>query len=145
MLTIADLELAFSSYFEEMDRCVACRCYLALLHMLVTLPDVCAALQSTSGEAGDGGPYERWCKENFAATSISGHDRYPLRCALLHQGRSAPKHGRYVTYSCVQPSPPGDIVHRFSSSDRNLTLDVSVLTHETRAAIQSCFAKLQLS
>jgi hypothetical protein len=53
-LTVADLEAAFKTYVDEMDRCVAATCYWALLHVVVALPDVCAALESADGEAGNG-------------------------------------------------------------------------------------------
>src|SRR5262249_48212310 len=39
-----ELERAFALYFDEIARCRASGLYLALLHLLVALPDVCAAL-----------------------------------------------------------------------------------------------------
>jgi hypothetical protein len=142
---VADLERAFATYFEEMDRCVKCKCYWALLHMVVALPDLCAALQSQSGDAGDGGPYRAWCKGNFTSRYLSPEDRYGIRCALLHQGRTTLTRGSYVSYSFVQPSPSGSVVHNWvTPTERNITLDVGEMARETKAAMKTWFAKLQL-
>jgi len=143
--TVADLERAFRTYFEEMDRCAKFKCFWALLHMAVALPDVCAALQSNSGEAGDGGPYRAWCKDNFAGHFLSPNDRYGIRCALLHQGRTTPTGGGYGSYSFVQPSPSGSIVHNWvTPRERNITLDVGEMAQDTRAAMRTWFAKIQI-
>jgi hypothetical protein len=144
-LTIADLEAAFTTYFEEMARCEQSKCYWALLHMLVALPDICAALQSASGDAGDGGPYRAWCKDNFAGSYLSPDDRYGIRCALLHQGRTTAPGGRYLSYSFVQPSASGSVVHNWvTPGDRNITLDVGEMARDTKAAMRSWFQRLQL-
>jgi hypothetical protein len=38
-MTAADLERAFKTYFDEIGRCTASKCYWALLHLVVVLPD----------------------------------------------------------------------------------------------------------
>jgi hypothetical protein len=44
MLTLADLEQAFKVHFDEMEKCEDKKCYWALLHLVVILPDICGAL-----------------------------------------------------------------------------------------------------
>src|SRR5262245_24113040 len=104
-VTIAELEQAFKTYFDEMERCERAKCYWALLHIVVALPDICAALESKTGDAGKGGPYRAWCNQNFSGRYLSGENRYDIRCALLHQGRTIPSEGcgRYTSYSFIQP------------------------------------------
>jgi len=146
-LTVADLESAFKTYLEEMERCERAKCYWALLHMLVALPDICAALQTVSGEAGDGGAYRAWCKNNFSGQHfLSAEDRYAIRCAILQQGRTTPPPGgRYLSYSFVQPLTSGSAVHNWvTPGERNMTLDVGEMSRDTRAAMRSWFQKLQL-
>lgn len=144
-LTTADLERGFKTYFEEMDRCREAKCYWALLHVVVMLPDVCAALESESGEAGGGGPYIAWSKANFTGHYLSAADRYEIRCALLHQGRTTVDAGRFASYSFVQPSASGEVAHNWvTPEDRNITLDVGEMARDTTAAIRSWFEKLQL-
>jgi hypothetical protein len=143
--TEADLESAFRTYFEEIERCKKHKCYWALLHMIVTLPDICAALQSDSGDAGNGGPYRAWCKDNFVGNYLTPEDRYGIRCALLHQGRTIPTGGRYASYSFVQPSPSGEIAHNLvTPGERNMTLDVGEMARDTEAAMLTWFKRLQL-
>src|ERR1700730_8909927 len=135
-LTMADLESAFATYFDEMDRCQRYKCYWALLHMVVALPDICSALQSANGDAGSGGPYRAWCKENFVGKFLSPDDRYGIRCALLHQGRTTPAGGSYHSYSFVQPDPSGGEAHNWvTPEERNMTLDVGAMARDTRTAM----------
>jgi len=58
---IADLDSAFSLYFDEISHCRAAGNYLALLHLLVSLPDVCAALQDDNGRTSNV-RYQAWCR-----------------------------------------------------------------------------------
>src|SRR5262245_25330725 len=142
--TEADLENAFRAYFDEMDRCKKHKCYWALLHIVVALPDICAALQSNTGDAGDGGPYRAWCKNNFSRSYLSSEDRYQIRCALLHQGRTIPRGGRYRSYSFVQPSPSGEIAHNLvTPGEGNMTLDVGEMARDTKTAMVTWFKRLQ--
>src|SRR5262245_34573615 len=143
-LTVAELETAFKTYFDEMDRCETLKCYWALLHMIVALPDICAALESKTGDAGNGGLYRAWCKQNFRKGALSGEDRYLIRCALLHQGRTIPAAGRgsYASYSFIQPGPSGATAHNWVSDGRNITLDVGEMARDTRTAMKTWFDKL---
>jgi hypothetical protein len=51
-----DLDRAFALYFSEMERCVSAGCYFALLHVILALPDVCAALETPDART-DGDRY----------------------------------------------------------------------------------------
>lgn len=59
--------------------------WYAALFVCLTLPDICAALESgtTSGSR-----YAEWFEKNLPQYMgfLSGNDCYALRCALLHQG-----------------------------------------------------------
>jgi len=93
MKTAAELESGFGLYFKELAECEKQNCWWALLHVLVALPDICAAMD---GRPQGGQRYIDWCLENFTANPImSPGDRYQMRCSLLHEGRSSPK-------SCVE-------------------------------------------
>ena len=86
----AELERAFALYFAELARCRAAGCYLALLHLLVALPDVCATLEDDNGRTSND-RYRDWCARYFNAdVKFTAADRYALRCALLHQGKTTP-------------------------------------------------------
>ena len=49
--TVARLESAFHVYFDEIERCRRAEAYWALLYVLVSLPDICGALESENGWA----------------------------------------------------------------------------------------------
>jgi len=141
-----DLEKEFATYFEELERCKKGHCYWALLHLLVILPDICAALETDDGEAGNGGPYRKWCKRHFDRNrKFTPEDRYAVRCMLLHQGRTVTGKGQYESYSFV---PTGDNLHLRTQDfgpgqGINVTLVVSRMAEETVQAIRSWFAALQ--
>jgi len=46
MRTIEQLRNDFALYIEEIQRCENAKCYWALLHVLLALPDVCASLET---------------------------------------------------------------------------------------------------
>ena len=143
-----DLEKAFATYFEEIERCEKGKCYWALLHLLVVLPDICAALESENGKADDA-RYRGWCKRYFGRDNqFTSEDRYFLRCALLHQGRTVTERGQYSGYSFSQPTPIGTVPHRvadrFAPEQKPIfRLDVGRMTVETVEAIHTWFTDLQ--
>jgi hypothetical protein len=117
MLTPQELTNAFTVYFAEMDACNAAGCHLALLHLVVVLPDICAALESRDNRAHPNN-YTKWCAECLAGSAVSSVELWEMRCALLHQGTTetdSRKRGRYRSYSFMPPS--GDDVHQRLSTD----------------------------
>ena len=134
-----DLDQAFLLYFEEMERCVRAGHYFALLHIIVALPDVCAALEDLAAPVGQ--RYETWCGRYFRHDLLSPVELYDLRCRFLHQGQAVGRRGRYKTYSF--PVYPGTFVHRAVPSEDNLTLDPSRLAFEMKQAVETWFADLR--
>ncbi len=145
MPSVADLEDAFRVYFDEIGRCKAARCGWALLHLVVVLPDVCAALESSDGET-TSHRYRDWCVRYLPQTVLLPEDRYEMRCVLLHQGRTLPTRGRYASFSFVQPGAAlGNVHQAVVPEDRNITLDVHQMADEMANAIRKWFADLQTS
>jgi hypothetical protein len=138
-LTADDFERAFSLYFKEMDRCAAMGYYWALLHVLLALPDVCAALESPEAKVGD--RYKGWCRQYLNSPSLTPEEFYELRCALLHQGQALGSEGRYGTFSFAVAE--GVSVHRLVvESEKNITLDPRQMVSEMKSAIRRWFADL---
>jgi hypothetical protein len=135
------LAQAFTTYFDEIDRCLATKCYWSLLHLLVVIPAVCAALETPNGEAG-GSEYKNWCRRYFDKdTRFTASDGYAIRVALVHQGRTTADEGQYRSYSFVWP-PEQDVhltVRELSPGQQNLTVDVEQLANETRRAMEVWF------
>lgn len=97
-ITRAQLEQAFEVYLGEMACCDTAKCYWALLHLVIIMPDICAALESTRGEAKPK-YYMDWCRRYLASPSISPKEWYEIRNLILHQGRTKKLKGRYAGYS----------------------------------------------
>jgi len=139
---MADLSQHFKTYFDEIDRCLTRECYWSLVHLLVVLPAVCAALETPGGDAGQN-EYTNWCRRYFERNpKFTSADRYAIRVALVHQGRTTvDEGGQYRSYSFVPPT--GQDVHltirEFSPGHKNLTVDVARLADETKRAMETWF------
>lgn len=141
MLTRPALEQTFKVYFDEMKRCIDGKCYWALLHIVLVLPDVCAAMETDNGDAATP-KYLNWCKRYLADKKIKAEDWYRMRCVILHQGRTLDKKCKYSAFSFSQPNEDGSIVHRCVKEDpqgKILELDVGKMADEVCAAINKWF------
>jgi hypothetical protein len=149
MKKIEQLKNDFSLYFQEIDRCEHAKCYWALLHMLLTLPDVCASLEAGNEKVGD--RYVRWCKAYFPNNpAISASDRYQMRNALLHHGSTTADnlgkdhHTQYFHFSYVDPDTSNVTIHgRTDQGDNVLNVHVLQLSAETKEALDRWFITLQ--
>jgi hypothetical protein len=94
MRTVPELKAAFAVYFDEMDRCEGAATFWALLHIVLVLPDICAALErAPSDPVGD--RYVGWCAANFLPNPVlTTGDRFQLRNAVrpLSQSGCSPWH-----------------------------------------------------
>jgi hypothetical protein len=89
MPTVDALEKAFGVYFAEIERCRREGTYWALLHILVSLPDICGALESENGHA-TGDKHIAWCRSYCPcpAEILEAEDYREIRNIVLHQGRT---------------------------------------------------------
>lgn len=145
MPTQINLENAFKVYFDEIDRCVNGKCYWALLHLVIVLPDICGALESENGEA-TSKRYKTWAERYLADHVISADEWYEIRCVVLHQGQTLGKQGRYRAYSFSQPNPREGVAHRLIAKRGNiqdLHLDVGELAKQITAALHKWFSDLE--
>src|SRR2546422_951360 len=112
MRTVEQLRNDFALYVGEIERCEGTRCHWALLHVLLSLPDVCASLEAdpASADSEVGERYVDWCTKHLPQSpAVSGADRYQMRNALLHAGSTTPQnrgkkhHTGYAHFSYVDP------------------------------------------
>ena len=142
------LEKAFKAYFETMELCVKGRAYWALLHVLVVIPDICAAMEHADGEAKEG-RYRNWCKRYLSDPRMKPEDWYRLRCLVLHQGRTRDHRGK-SQYDCFrfghlrEETISNMHLKVESGPDRRLIhLDVSALWKEVRRAVDDWFVYIE--
>ena len=140
MPTVPELEQAFQVYFGEIERCRTNDCHWALLHVLVSLPDICAALESENGWATET-KYVDWCHRYCSSGVVTPEDYRDIRNLVLHQGRTRTTAGRY--YKFTKPTEGGNRAHRVVYGSDVVVLDVSELAKEMVGSIRTWFADLQ--
>jgi hypothetical protein len=146
MKTAQQLEEAFGVYFDEMARCDSAGCYWALLHLLVSMPDVCAALE-VGHLSPVGQRYMDWCVANFPSDPrLTPADRYQMRNRVLHEGSTltTQPHSQYTSISFVDPASTNEHVHLLVSGDgNNLAVNIKDLADDTRMAMRKWFAVIE--
>jgi hypothetical protein len=112
------------------------------LHLVVVLPDICSALESTNGET-HGNLYKNWCDAYLSDPALSGVDWYEMRKGILHQGTTVAKKGKYGSFSYGQPTSSGGTVHRITfhgpSGKEHIQVDVGQLNREMLIAVRKWF------
>jgi hypothetical protein len=73
---------------DEIEKALAAGVYYLALMTALSLPDVCAALESPNG-ATNGAKYKAWYGVWMAPSypEMTAEDIYGLRCGIVHQGR----------------------------------------------------------
>lgn len=153
MRTNQQLRSDFALYLEEIERCLAAKCYWALLHVLLALPDVCASLEADQASASPkvGDRYVDWCDTYLpVGSAVSGADRYQMRNALLHSGSTTAQNlGKthqtsYTHFSFVDPDTFDVSVHDTTNPNRTvLNVHVVKMAAETKQALESWVNALQ--
>ncbi len=148
-MTVQELKDAFSIYFNEIDRCEQAKCYWALLHILLAIPDICASLDDKYREVGDG--YVYWCDAYIPkSTNISSSDRYQMRNSLFHSGSSSVKNkgkkhqSSYFHFSFIDPDSFDVSMHdTIDASSKILNVHIKVMVEEIKQALENWFYALQ--
>jgi len=143
-MTKGDLRYRFSIYAEETGRCKKSGCYWSLLHLLVSIPDVCSALEVEDRADRDkniGERYKSWCWKYLATAEFDGLDWWDARNAVLHQDLGVQRESaRYRGYVF---SPPGGPGHKLiDPASMKLRLDVWSLANEMMVALERWFDAL---
>lgn len=153
MRTIEQLRMDFTLYFNEIERCETAKCYWALLHVLLALPDICTSMETDPKilKKGVGDRYVEWCSAYLPKNPvISAADRYQMRNALLHSGSTTAQnlykkhHTCYTHFSFLDPETFDITVHCTTNQSRNiLNVHASAMAAETKEAIENWFKSLQ--
>jgi hypothetical protein len=74
---------------DEIMNCLKAQLWYAALVLILTLPDICAALETSDGQSKPD-RYQAWCEKWLLANKyplVSAKDLYFLRCGVAHQGK----------------------------------------------------------
>jgi len=99
--------------------------YYLSLYVALTIPDMCAALDSADGNTSRI-EYAKWFDKHVAPKykgSLSGEECYQFRCSLLHQGKLQPRKGRYSRLIFIEPGTTPVVTHNLVLNDV-LNIDV---------------------
>ena len=75
---------------NEIQKALQHKLYFLALSSTLTLPDICAALESDNNKT-TGKKYKQWYNTyayGKCSSFLDGHSCYKFRCSLLHQGSS---------------------------------------------------------
>ena len=126
---------------NEIDRAIDAELYFAALALCLTLPDICAALESPNGES-NGNKYKNWYSENLQDKypNITPADIWSLRCGVSHQGRFGNPQMQYGRVLFTIPNPQGNVFHNNILNDA-LNLDAVIFCRDVMAAVRGWFAE----
>jgi hypothetical protein len=119
---------------REIERALDAQLYYPAVVMTLTLPDICAALESPDGKT-SGQKYKDWYNRYLAEVSpgMTDVDCYSLRCGVVHQGRVGHPNLRYsrIVFSLPQSAFRGSLVSGFNagSDEVFLMLDAEQFCH----------------
>ncbi len=132
VLTRRQLTAPLQIYFDEIEKCFWAGCYWALLHLIVVLPDVCAALESENGMA-SGIAYKRWCARYTHQSALSPEEWYDIRCAILHEGRTRGRREEKL-YRFIECDPTKKL-HRTGDA-KTMSFETYALAQEMSLAVR---------
>lgn len=110
--------------------------FLALSGTLM-IPDICAALESPTGETRRS-LYEKWFDENVAPAydppRLTGADCYQFRCGALHQGRLEGDKGQLKRLLFIERSPV--TIHMTTFNGGALLIDIPLFIEDVANGVE---------
>jgi hypothetical protein len=129
----------FDDILQQAEAALRARLYLPALFTTLTLPDICAAIDSVNGET-CGDRYEAWVDTYLP--DYESAELWKLRCRLLHQGTAILRSAQNVRYFFVEPGH-GSIRGISLSPNfghRAAAIDIEVFVADASQAVRSWFA-----
>jgi len=120
--------------------------YYVALFSALALPDICAALESTNGQASKS-KFIAWFDTHVAprySGFLDGETCYYFRCSMLHQGSTQHPHGRYSRIIFVEPGNSGMILHNNIVNDA-LNIDVRIFCEDICTASEKWWNSVSAS
>jgi hypothetical protein len=115
--------------------------YVALLSTL-TMPDICAALESPNG-VNEKALYLAWRRKWFTSyTFLTAEDIYYLRCGVVHQGRLGHTRSNYKRVVFTLPNSHLNVYHNNVMGDA-LNLDLVIFCTDMASAVERWYATQQ--
>jgi hypothetical protein len=100
-------------FLDEIERALQHGLYSLAVTSALTLPDICAALESPDGET-SGPAYKAWYDAWLAPQypQLSCRDMWKLRCGVVHRGRLGHGDMQYARIIFTLPNPRHAVLHQ---------------------------------
>ena len=95
------------SILQDIEKALDCGLYYIALQSTLALPDICAALESPTGDT-TGRQYTAWYDTNVSSKyniALTGSDCWRFRCSYLHRGSIQDTRSSYNRILFVIPNP----------------------------------------
>lgn len=126
---------------EQINKAMDSNLYYLALYTALTLPDICAALESNNGKA-TGDKYKDWFNRYISPKykgNLTGEECYCIRCSLLHQGITQHNRSNYSRILFIEPSVNnnmGLMVHNNILEDA-LNIDIKTFCNDIINAVNT--------
>ena len=115
--------------------------YYVALFSALAIPDICAALESSDGEARSD-RYIKWYERNVDSSPVTGQDIYRFRCSLLHQGRTTHRKSSFSRIIFIEPGAEITLFHKWVVRDA-LLINVQMFVSDILAAAMQWLVKAE--
>lgn len=134
-------------YLEQIEACLREKLYLPALASVLSLPDICAALESDNGEA-SGAKYQKWYDEyarKYCSQQMTAKQAYQFRCKMLHQGSSQiDKHDENIRVCFIEPSESTIcIIAHDNLLDHTLNVDLGIFCNGMIKAVREWLKNME--
>jgi hypothetical protein len=128
---------------DDVDRALGAGVWYAALVVALTIPEVCAALESPDGTGGST-RYKAWYDTHMAPAypRLTADDCYSIRCGVLHQGRMGRPGMQYARVLFTVPNARRMFFHNNIMNDA-LNLDLVTFCNDLTAGAQRWYAGKQ--
>lgn len=128
---------------SDIQSCLDNGMFYAAIVLALTLPEVCAALESDDG-GGTRGKYKKWYDEYLSEVypRITSTDCYSLRCSVVHQGKLGHPGMKYSRVLFTIPDGRGNVFHNNIINDA-LNLDAARFCSDVMDAAKRWYAAKQ--
>lgn len=123
----------------DLERALGAGLYYVAIAVALSLPDVCAALESPNGET-SAAKYKAWYDKYVACKypALTSSDCWSLRCGVLHQGRFGHPNSQYGRVLFTVPSAQRNVFHNNILNDA-LNLDAIIFCRDMIGSTRQWF------
>jgi hypothetical protein len=119
--------------------------YYLALNTTLSLPDICSALSSPTGET-TGKQYVDWYNKHAlgkCSSKLDGYACYKFRCSTLHQGHTQDKNLGFSRVLFIEPSPSNNLVLHDNILNDALNIDLRIFCYGMIKAVLDWLNEIQ--